>query len=150
MAKNIYIGFPAKLVREGIPYTAKDGSPKTFNKVTLPKGVILGGKDLGGSSFSPLFVNESRLGEGYRDIPLLPDRMVRLSVPILDEGGEHVLDERGRWAMERKDVDPADLKAAMDAAREAYEQRKSDKAASEDVAEDDAADEGLYAEDVPF
>lgn len=59
--KNVYLNLHKAFVRENIEYTDKGtGEKKTFNQVTLPKGTVIDGIDVGGYEFSPLFVNESR------------------------------------------------------------------------------------------
>ena len=79
--KNVYISLHEAFVREGIQYTDRStGEQRSFNVVRLPPDTVIGGRDVGGYEFSPLYVNPSRFrGEHWRDVPLLADREVRLS-----------------------------------------------------------------------
>ena len=96
--KNVYISLHEGFVREGIKYTDRNtGEQRTFNRVTLPKGTVIDGKDVGGYEFSPLYVNPSRFkGENWRDIPLLEDREVWLQKSVLDAEGNPVIGEDGK------------------------------------------------------
>ena len=82
--KNVYLSLHKSFVREGIEYTDRaTGEARTFNSATLPKCTVVDGMDVGGYEFSPMFVNESRFkGADFRDIPLLADREVWLSVSV--------------------------------------------------------------------
>ena len=91
--KNVYVTLHKDFVRTGIEYADRaTGETRTFNSVTLPKGTVIDGTDVGYYQFNPLFVNPSRFkGEGYRDIPLLANREVRLSKTLLDDQGKPVM-----------------------------------------------------------
>ena len=71
-SKSVYVTLHKNFVREGIPYTDREtGEQRTFNSATMPRGTSIDGRDVSFFEFSPLYVNESRKGEDYRDIPLL-------------------------------------------------------------------------------
>lgn len=111
--EKVHIHLPADLVREGIEYTDRNtGEPKTFNVAQLPDGCTLGGEDLSGWEFSPLFVNESQFREGWKHIPLLADREVRLSRTVMEDGRPK-RDESGRRVKEERRADPVDLADAI-------------------------------------
>ena len=79
-SKSVYVTLHKNFVREGIPYTDREtGEQRTFNSATMPRGTSIDGRDVSFFEFSPLYVNESRKGEDYRDIPLLKGREVWLS-----------------------------------------------------------------------
>ena len=111
--KNVYVTLHKDFVRTGIEYADRaTGETRAFNSVTLPKGTVIDGTDVGYYQFSPLFVNPSRFkGEDYRDIPLLANREVRLSKTLLDDQGKPVM--------------PAQIKGALDEARSRYLQAQS-------------------------
>ena len=88
--KNVYLTIHKSFVREGIEY---EGG--TFNSVTLPGGTVINGRDVSYYQFSPLYINASRRGEDWRDIPLLKDREVWLRKALLDDQGSPILDEEG-------------------------------------------------------
>ena len=112
--EKVQIHMKPDLVKEGIEYTDKStGELKRFNVVTLPQGCRLGGQDVSGWEFSPLFVNESNHREGWKHIPLLADRPVRLSHSKVGADGRLVLDERGKRVKEFMEVDPYDLADAI-------------------------------------
>lgn len=112
--KNVYISLHEAFVREGIQYTDRStGEQRSFNVVRLPPDTVIGGRDVGGYEFSPLYVNPSRFrGEHWRDVPLLADREVRLS--------RSVLGEDGRREKETLVVSPAQIKEALTEARKRY------------------------------
>lgn len=120
--KNVYISLHEAFVREGIQYTDRStGEQRSFNVVRLPPDTVIGGRDVGGYEFSPLYVNPSRFrGEHWRDVPLLADREVRLSRSVLDAEGRPVLDEDGRREKETLVVSPAQIKEALTEARKRY------------------------------
>ena len=97
----------------------------------LPKDewpIIVGidGTDVGYYQFSPLFVNPSRFkGEGYRDIPLLANREVRLSKTVLDNQGKPVMGEDGKPMRDTVYAMPAQIKGALDEARSRYLQAQA-------------------------
>ena len=69
-SKSVYVTLHKNFVREGISYMDREtGEQRTFNSVTMPKGTSIDGRDVSFFEFSPLYVNESRKGEDYRDIP---------------------------------------------------------------------------------
>ena len=95
-SKSVYVTLHKNFVREGISYTDREtGEQRTFNSVTMPKGTSIDGRDVSFFEFSPLYVNESRKGEDYRDIPLLKGREVWLQKTVLGEDGKPVLDADG-------------------------------------------------------
>lgn len=111
--EKVHVHLPAELVREGIGYTdRKTGERKTFNVATLPDGCRLGGLDVSGWEFSPLFVNESQFREGWKHIPLLADRDVRLSHSVM-EGGRPVIGADGKRVKEQRMADPLDVAEAI-------------------------------------
>ena len=120
--KNAYISLHEAFVREGIQYTDRStGEQRSFNVVRLPPDTVIGGRDVGGYEFSPLYVNPSRFrGEHWRDVPLLADREVRLSRSVLDAEGRPVLGEDGRREKETLVVSPAQIKEALTEARKRY------------------------------
>ena len=112
--EKVHIHLPAELVREDIPFTDKaTGEKRTFNVAKLPEGCRLGGQDASGWEFSPLFVNESQFREGWKHIPLLADREVRLSRSTVDAEGNLVLDGNGKRVKEFMQADPVDLADAI-------------------------------------
>lgn len=120
--KNVYISLHEAFVREGIQYTDRStGEQRSFNVARLPPDTVIGGRDVGGYEFSPLYVNPSRFrGEHWRDVPLLADREVRLSRSVLDAEGRPVLGEDGRREKETLVVSPAQIKEALTEARKRY------------------------------
>ena len=95
-SKSVYVTLHKNFVREGIPYTDREtGEQRTFNSATMPRGTSIDGRDVSFFEFSPLYVNESRKGEDYRDIPLLKGREVWLQKTVLGEDGKPVLDADG-------------------------------------------------------
>ena len=111
--EKVMINVPPELVREGIPYTDRStGEHRTFNVVTLPEGCELSGEDLSGWEFSPLFVDPSDFREGWRKIPLLAEREVRLSRTVMEDGRPK-RDERGKRVKEERRVDPVALADAV-------------------------------------
>lgn len=120
--KNVYISLHEAFVREGIQYTDRStGEQRSFNVVRLPPDTVIGGRDVGGYEFSPLYVNPSRFrGEHWRDVPLLADREVRLSRSVLDAEGRPILGEDGRREKETLVVSPAQIKEALTEARKRY------------------------------
>ena len=111
--EKAHIHMPADLVREGIEYTDRaTGERRSFNVAALPDGCRLGGEDVSGWEFSPLFVNPSEMREGWKHIPLLANREVRLTRTVM-EGGRPKRDESGRRVKEERRVDPVDLADAI-------------------------------------
>lgn len=125
--KNVYISLHEAFVREGIQYTDRStGEQRSFNVVRLPPDTVIGGRDVGGYEFSPLYVNPSRFrGEHWRDVPLLADREVRLSRSVLDAEGRPVLGEDGRREKETLVVSPAQIKEALTEARKRYSEERA-------------------------
>ena len=125
--KNVYISLHEAFVREGIQYTDRStGEQRSFNVVRLPPDTVIGGRDVGGYEFSPLYVNPSRFrGEHWRDVPLLADREVRLSRSVLDAEGRPVLGEDGRREKETLAVSPAQIKEALAEARKRYSEERA-------------------------
>ena len=120
--KNVYISLHEGFVRENIQYTDKQtGEQRTFNRVTLPKGTFIDGKDVGGYEFSPLYVNPSKFrGENWRDIPLLADREVWLQKSVLDEEGNPIVGGDGRREKDTIVVSPQQIKEALAESRKRY------------------------------
>lgn len=152
--KNTYITLHKNFVRTDIEYTDRNtGEVKTFNSVTLPGGTEIDGRDVSYYQFSPLFVNPSRFhGENYRDIPLLTDREVVLQRSVLDESGEPVLVEDSRRMKDVVRVMPAQIKEAIDAARESYKAARSakDQSLESRASRARAGSAALSQQDVPF
>ena len=148
--KNVYISLHEGFVREGIKYTDKQtGEEKSFNRVTLPKGTVIDGKDMGGYEFSPLYVNPSKFrGEHWRDIPLLADREVWLQKSVLDPEGNPVIGEDGKRLKETVRVMPQQIKDALAESRRAYAEAHKDSLAerAKDVTE---ASRAMEAEQRP-
>ena len=120
--KNVYISLHEGFVRENIQYTDKQtGEQRTFNRVTLPKGTFIDGKDVGGYEFSPLYVNPSKFrGENWRDIPLLAEREVWLQKSVLDEEGNPIVGENGKREKDTIVVSPRQIKEALAESRKRY------------------------------
>lgn len=120
--KNVYLSFHKNFVREAIPYTDKrTGEQKTFNQVTIPRGTVIDGRDMGGYEFSPLYVNPSRFkGEDWRDVPLLAEREVWLQKSVLDPEGHPVIGEDGRRLKDTVKVTPQQIKDALTESRKAW------------------------------
>ena len=135
--KNIYLNLHKAFVRENIEYTDKrTGEKKTFNQVTLHKGTVIDGIDVGGYEFSPLFVNESRYrGSDWRDVPLIQDKEVWLQKSVLDVEGNPVIGEDGKRQKDTVKVMPAEIKEALDAARRAYAEEHGGKGLEERAAD---------------
>ena len=125
--RNTYLTLHKNFVRTDIECTDRvTGEVRTFNSVTLPKGTVIDGTDVGYYQFSPLFVNPSRFkGEGYRDIPLLANREVRLSKTVLDNQGKPVMGEDGKPMRDTVYAMPAQIKGALDEARSRYLQAQA-------------------------
>lgn len=114
-SKSVYVTLHKNFVREGISYTDREtGEQRTFNSVTMPKGTSIDGRDVSFFEFSPLYVNESRKGEDYRDIPLLKGREVWLQKTVLGEDGKPVLDADGGKVRETVKVMPEQVRFALD------------------------------------
>lgn len=114
MATKIYLSVRKDLVCEGIEYTASDGEKRTFNRVTLPPGTVIGGTDYGGWEITPLFCEESRFnGPGFKDIPLRPDKAVWLKRARTKRDGSLKRDASGKVVRDKAEVDPVELKRAM-------------------------------------
>lgn len=112
--EKVQIHMPPELVKEGIAYTDKStGELRSFNVVALPDGCRLGGRDVSGWEFSPRYVNPSRERAGWKHIPLLADRGVRLSHSTVDEAGNLMRDENGKRVKEFMEVEPVDLADAI-------------------------------------
>ena len=119
--KNVYLSFHKNFVREDIPYTDKlTGEKKSFNQVTIPRGTVIDGKDMGGYEFSPLYVNPSRFrGEDWRDVPMLADREVWLQKSVFDPEGHPVIGEDGKKLKDTVKVMPQQIKDALAESRRA-------------------------------
>lgn len=143
--KNVYLTLHKNFVRTDIEYTDKHtGEVKTFNAVTLPKGTIIEGTDVGSYQFSPLFVNEARYkGENFRDVPLLADREVWLKRTVLDEEGSPVLDESGKPERDVVKVMPQEIKDALDKQRTEYLAAHAKDKDKEKAPDKGSADKGL-------
>lgn len=130
--KNTYVTLHKNFVRTDIEYTdRRTGETRTFNSVTLPKGTVIDGHDVGYYQFSPLFVNESRYrGEDYRDIPLLTEREVWLRRSILDEDGKPVVNDEGVEVKDVVKVMPAQIRDAIEQNRAEYLESLADRARS--------------------
>lgn len=128
--KNVYITMHKSFVREGIEYQDREtGEVRTFNSVTLPKGTMVDGQDMGRCQFSPLYVNPSKFrGENYRDIPLLADREVWLSRTVLDGEGNPQVSDDGKQVRETFKVMPQAIKQGLDEGRKQYLESLDDKA----------------------
>lgn len=122
--RNVYLSLHKSYVREGIPYVDAEGNERTFNQVTLPKDTVIDGRNVGGYTFSPLFVNESKYrGADWRDVPLLADREVWLTREAADADGNRLLDQDGRPERETVKVMPQAIKEALTEARKAWAQQ---------------------------
>ena len=120
-SKSVYVTLHKNFVREGIPYTDREtGEQRTFNSATMPRGTSIDGRDVSFFEFSPLYVNESRKGEDYRDIPLLKGREVWLQKTVLGEDGKSVLDADGGKVRETVKVMPEQVRLALDQQRQDY------------------------------
>lgn len=114
--KRVFLNLPRDFVQESA--SAKTG--KTFFTVSIPAGVALAGRDLGGYRFHPLFVADSAMNEGWRGVPLLADREIVLRKDLLDDARNPVVDIEGNKVADVLSVMPADLVAAVEAARSAH------------------------------
>ena len=125
--KNVYISLHEGFVRENIQYTDKQtGEQRTFNRVTLPKGTFIDGKDVGGYEFSPLYVNASKFrGPDWRDVPLLAEKEVWLQKSVLDPEGRPILDESGRRMKDTVKVMPQQIKDALSESRRRWAEEHS-------------------------
>ncbi len=113
--QRVYLTLHENFVRENIHYQdRKTGEDRSFSLVTLPRGTVIDGEDLGGWQFSALFVDESRFkGEHWRDVPLLAEREVWLRRSVLDADGNPIPDENGRDQVETRKVAPQAIKEAL-------------------------------------
>lgn len=125
--EKVYLSFHKNFVRENIAYAdRRTGQQRTFNQVTLPSGTAIGGKDVGGYEFSPLYVNESRFrGPDWRDVPLLADKEVWLQKSVLDPDGRPVLDGDGRRMRDTVKVMPQQIKDALSESRKRWAEEHS-------------------------
>ena len=115
--EKVHLHLPVGLVRENIHYDDRDtGETRTFHAVSLPAGTWIGGHDYGGWEFNPMFVNPSRQGDGWRHIPLLADRAVRLKLRLRDEDGEPLRNSDGSFARDEAEVDAYDLASDLEKA----------------------------------
>ena len=61
MADKVIININQRFVKQDIPFTdPQTGEERTFHSVKVPNGTILDGRDIGGATFSPLFVDDNR------------------------------------------------------------------------------------------
>lgn len=157
--RNVYLSLHKSYVREGIPYVDAEGNERTFNQVTLPKDTVIDGRNVGGYTFSPLFVNESKYrGADWRDVPLLADREVWLTREAADADGNRLLDQDGRPERETVKVMPQAIKEALTEARKAWAQQHGQGRSLReraDTARDDAqrmqrSERALADRDIPF
>ena len=160
--KNTYLTLHKNFVREGIPYTDREtGEQRTFNSATMPRGTSIDGRDVSFFEFSPLYVNESRKGEDYRDIPLLKGREVWLQKTVLGEDGKPVLDADGGKVRETVKVMPEQVRFALDQQRQDYlaslKQRSlhdradaATRSALGRAQDDQPRRQGLAHDDIPF
>ena len=120
--KNVYLSFHKNFVREAIPYTDRQtGEQRTFNQVTIPRGTVIAGRDVGGYEFSPLYVNPSRFkGGDWRDVPLIADKEVWLQKSVLDREGKPVIGEDGRRLKDTVKAMPQQIKDALTESRRAW------------------------------
>lgn len=161
-SKSVYVTLHKNFVREGISYTDREtGEQRTFNSVTMPKGTSIDGRDVSFFEFSPLYVNESRKGEDYRDIPLLKGREVWLQKTVLSEDGKPVLDADGGKVRETVKVMPEQVRFALDQQRQDYlaslKQRSlhdradaATRGALGRAQDDQPRRQGLAHDDIPF
>lgn len=115
-ARSVYVTVHRRLVREGLRYTDRaTGEEREFNVVQVPAGTVVGGRDVGGYEFSPLYVDPARFAdpEEYRDVPLLADREVWLRRCVLGPDGRPETDGDGRRVRDTVKVMPAELKEAV-------------------------------------
>ena len=118
MAERILIEVPDELIRRDIGYTDRDtGERRTFNSVTLPDGCCYMGEDITGWEFSARFLNPAKdHGEGWSEIPLLAESLVRVQTRRVDEEGNFEVDDNGRAVRIVRKIPPASLKEAVEAA----------------------------------
>ena len=125
-AKNgkgtIWINVHKDWVKENIPFTdKKTGEAKTFNRVIIPPGTVVDGKDVSFYEFSPKFVNQNKFNANMRSIPVREDFTYTLSRTVRDENGRFVKDENGNYKTEQmKGVKATDLQAGMEKQRKEY------------------------------
>ena len=74
--EQVWINLNKAFVREGVERS--DGSG-TFNMVTMPQGVMVDGKDVGGYQFSPLYVHDSTMNDNMKGINVLADKEIWLT-----------------------------------------------------------------------
>lgn len=74
--KRTFIAINKAFVKTGLP--SKKHAEKTYNLATLPKGTIIGGMDMSGYVFYPLYVNEAKTNERIYTIPYLSDTEIYL------------------------------------------------------------------------
>ena len=135
---TVYLKVHEKYVREGIQ--RKDGAGE-FNQVTLPKGTIVDGQDVGGYQFNPLFVqrpNKFENGEllmnddgtpvkdetsPMREIPCIADREIWL---------KHY-DRGTKETSEPIKVMPTDLDNSLKQAYKQYRELKKAESVEQDV-----------------
>ena len=110
---TIWINIHKSFARIGL--VREDGS--TFDAVTVPKGTTIGGRDIGGATFYPLFPQTNKFNPNLVSIPLLEDSDAYLYLPIKDEEGNVT-------GTEKLVVKNTELKAAIDAQNKAYYEQK--------------------------
>lgn len=138
--ERVYLDLHKNFVKEGV--LGRDGHE--FNTVTIPAGVILGGQDIGGYKFYPLYVNESRRSENWRTIPLLEDKEIQLIKVHLGEDGQPLLDASGEKVSETIHVNAKQLVGAVDLARNAYREDHPRETVWVNVHRSFAVDKGLF------
>ena len=74
MTGKIYLRVNRQFVKTDLE--SRNGG--TYNKVTLPKNMEIGGRSVGGFCFYPKYVNEDIYNPKLVNIPLLADRMIQL------------------------------------------------------------------------
>ena len=119
--KRVYITFNKFFVEE----RTNSASGQTFYQITLPKGIVIDGRDFSGARFTTNYLNDLPNGlkvayeendakpDNYRQVSYRSDYNISLKLPVRGEDGRVREDEVGTWIYETVEVSPTDLRQAM-------------------------------------
>ena len=120
-----------------------------FNIVTLPPKTMLGLDDVGGFTFSPLFINRDKFDASLVVIPLQQDREVWLRKPVGERGADGTfvpkLDKDKKPVFETVKVMPQALKQAIDQSFRNFKQERAAKRAEKQESVADKTDRAQAA-----
>ncbi len=147
--EKVYLKLHKSFVKEDL---LNKETGKTFNMVTLPKGTMIDGKDVGGFSFSPFFVNTPNL---FKDNELQRDEEGK-PLPNLDSPMREIPCMKDKELWLKKDdetikVLPEKVKEALKQNRTQYLANKKEQKqeVAQDTPEQEAPAQDKPAQDAP-